>query len=568
MRKIHYFLLTVLSAALFASCSSKIGDMPAEYFQVEPQVLELKTGKIDALVTAKFPPKFFAKKATLTITPVLVGENGKELTAASATYQGEKVKGNAQTISYKEGGNGTQAASFVYEDGFQKSGLYVDLAVKAGKKEYKLPRVKIADGVVTTPALVSAKNLTPSLGEDKFQKVIQQTYEAEIKFLIQQANVRESELKSQGIVAINNKLKESKNNQKETISGIDVQSYASPDGPQELNTKLAEQRQKNTVNYLNKELKKQSVKSEISTKFTAEDWDGFKQLVQASSIQDKDRILNILATYSDPDQREAEIKKMSSVYKGLAEDILPQLRRSKIKMTLDILGKSDQEILDLVQKDPKSLTADELLYAATLVTDKNAKAVDYQAVIDNYSQDWRGYNNLGYVKYLNGDYAGAASLFEKAYSISGNSNTNYNLALVALVNKDYTKASSYLAAAQTQGAAAADLAEARAVIQIYNGDYTGAVASTQGKNSDVAALSQILVNDYNKATATLNAVKNPDATTYYLKAIVGARTNAKDQVISNLKSAIAKDSSMAKKALNDIEFSKYFVDQDFLSIVK
>ena len=552
--------MAFLSVALFASCGGKLSEVPADYFSVDPQVLELKTGKVDAIVTTKFPPKFFPKKATLTMTPVLVSADGKELAGTPVTYQGENISGNNQIILYKEGAVATQLASFIYEEGFEKASLYMTFAATVGTKEVTLPRVKIADGVIITSNLVTGKDLAPWLANDRFQKTVEETVEAQILFLIEQSNLRSSELNSKSVVDLISKLKDTETG---NIKGLNVQAYASPDGPEALNYRLAEQRQKVTVDYL----KKQTPIS-IGAKFTAEDWDGFKQLVEASDIPEKGLILNILSTYSDPDQREAEIRKMSSVFTRLADEILPQLRRSKINLTMEVLGKSDEEIVTLIKTDVNSLTADEILYGAnTLISSKSERAAAYQAVINNFPQDWRGHNNLGYIKFEEGDFDAAGTLFEKALSIASNATTNYNMCLISLVKGDFEKASSYLSTARARGAVERDLADARALIQIHNGEYAAAVTTVEGRSSNVAALAQILRRDYNKATATLGEIQNPTAITDYLKAIVGARTNNKNEVITNLRAAIEKDASLANRAKRDIEFAKFFTDSDFLKAI-
>ncbi|MDR0872924.1 MAG: hypothetical protein LBN27_05570 [Prevotellaceae bacterium] len=571
MKRNYYYIAALLVAALFASCAGKIGELSSDYVEVVPSPLELKAGKVDAAITAKFPPKYFAKKAILKVTPVLVSADGKEIAAESVSYQGEKVKGNDQVIPYKEGGVVTQNASFDYVDGFEKSELYLDLEATIGKKTQKLPRVKVADGVIITPTLVTGKSLTPTFAEDKFQKSVEQAIDAQVLFVINKYDIRDSEKKN-----LTNFLKKlaatTDSTANQALKGVEVQAYASPDGAEDLNSKLAGSREKATVDYLKAELKKQKLSAlgnSVSSKFTAEDWDGFKTLVEKSNIQEKQTILSILQNTADPEKREQEIKKLSSVFDQLATDILPQLRRSKLKLTVDVLGKSDAEIVVTVKKDIKSLNAEELLYGATLTTNAQEKATIYQAVVDQFPNDWRGYNNLGAIKFQQGDYAGATSLFEKALSISSlETKTNYNLGIATLATgKDYAKAASYLDKGKG-GVPEADYKDAQALIQISKGSYSAAATSVDKNNSNVAALTQILTANYNKANATLAAVQNPDATTDYLKAVVGARTANKQQVIDGLKAAITKDKSLAKKALTDVEFAKFATDADFLSIVK
>lgn len=562
MKKIYYYL-AFLSVALFASCGGKISEVPADYFSVDPEVLELKSGKVDAIVTTRFPAKFFPKKATLTMTPVLVSADGKELTGTPVTYQGEKVSGNNQVILRKEGAVATQLASFNYEEGFERASLFMAFTAQVGNRETQLPRVKIADGIIITSNLVTGKDLAPWLANDRFQRTTQETHEAEIRFLIQQSNLRNSELRQQPVVDLVSRLRNLQ--EATTINSLNVHAYASPDGPEELNRRLAEQRQRVTVDFL----RRQSPGTTIGARFTAEDWEGFQRLVEASNIPDKQLILNILRTQPDPDRREAEIRKMSSVFKQLADEILPQLRRSRINLTLDILGKSDEEIVNLIRTNVNSLTADEILYGAnTLLTSNSEKAAAYQAVINNSPQDWRGFNNLGYIKFIEGDYNAAAALFEKALNISSNATANYNLCLIALINNDFERATSFLTTARARGAVERDLADARALIQIHNGEFAAAATTVDGRSSNVAALAQILSKNYNKAATTLGGIQNPTAITDYLKAILGARTNDKNAVITNLRAAIAKDASLANRASRDIEFARFFTDSDFLAIVR
>jgi tetratricopeptide (TPR) repeat protein len=566
MKKIYYYLSTLLFTAALVSCGGKLSEIPAQYIQVNPEVLELKAGRVDAVITAKFPEKFFPKKAVLTVIPVLVSENGKELVGASATYQGEKVQGNNRAIPYKTGESVSQNVSFPFEEDFAKSELYLDFNLKTGKKEQKLPRIKVADGIITTPNLISARHLNPMLGNDKFQHNIDKAYEAEIKFLIQQSNIRSSELNSQKVKDLFSQIDNAKKSENQKIKSANVEAFASPDGPEALNYNLAQQRAKATVSLLNQDLKKTNVT--VDSKFTAEDWDGFQKLVSASNIADKQQILNILSNYSDPAEREAQIKKMSSVYKELAEDILPQLRRAKMKVTIETIGRSNEQILEYIEINPNELNVEELLYAATLVNKDDRKAKIYQIVIDNFPNDYRGHNNLGHIKFISGDVVEAAPLFQRAFDIENNSVTHYNMALIDLDRKDYKKAVSHLTEAKTKGASKDVVIEPEAMILIHDGKYSEAASSLTNTQINTAALAQILVKDYAKASQTLSVIKNPDATTDYLKAIIGARTNNKNQVISNLQAAIEQKKSLARKAKSDVEFSKFFVDPDFKEIVK
>ena len=341
-KKLYLPLLMAIVVALFTSCK-KMGPLSADYFTVTPQVLEAVGGKVPATINGKFPEKYFKKKAVVEVTPVLKW-NGGEAKGQSATFQGEKVEGNDQTISYKVGGNYTMRTSFDYVPEMAKSELWLEFKAKIGKKEITIPAVKVADGVISTSELVNNTlgNANPALGEDAFQRIIKEKHDANIMFLIQQANIRSSELKVGK--AFNEEVANVNAAENKKINNIEVVAYASPDGGVELNTTLAENRESNTQKMLNKNLKKSKLDVAVDAKYTAQDWEGFQELVSKSNIQDKELILRVLSMYQDPAQREQEIKNISSVYKTLADEILPQLRRSRLTLNYEIIGKSDEEI--------------------------------------------------------------------------------------------------------------------------------------------------------------------------------------------------------------------------------
>lgn len=566
VKKLYLPFLMVLVFAL-SSCSSKLGELSSDYFTTTPQVLEAVGGKVDVTINGKFPEKYFKKKAVVTVTPVLRWDGG-EVKGESATFQGEKVKGNDQTIYYKTGGNYTMKASFDYVPQMAKSELYLQFQAKVGKKEVTIPEVKIADGVIATSELVknTLANANTTNAEDAYQRVIKQAKEANIMFLIQQANLRSSELNSEAVKEFNATVKDVNADQKgKLMENIEITAYASPDGGVELNDKLAGQRQKNTESYINKQLKKEKIETNVDAKYTAQDWDGFQELVSKSDIQDKDLILRVLSMYQDPEQRETEIKNISSVFKNLAEDILPKLRRSRLTLNYQLIGRSDEEILEAFKNDPKVLNVEETLYASTLVSTDAEKENIFKAAVNNYPADYRAYNNLGELAYKAGNYDQAESYFKTALQKNPSSvEANTNLGLVSLIKGDKSAAETYLA----KGAGAASLDEAFGNYYIATGQYERAVTSFGETKTNSAALAQILTKDYNRAKSTLEGVKNPDAYTAYLSAILGARTNNAAMVISNLKTAVSKDSSLAKKAATDLEFAKYATNAEFQSLVK
>ncbi len=552
IKKLYLPLVALLVLAL-SSCG-KMGELSSDYFTTNPEVLEAIGGKVPVTINGKFPEKYMKKKATVEVTPVLRWKGG-EAKGQPAVFQGEKVEGNGQTISYKVGGSYTMKASFDYVPEMANSELYLDFKITKGKKTYTIPSVKIADGVIATSELPTAASSNASYANDAFQRIIKDAQTANIMFLIQQANLRNSELNSDDMKEFHKKVAEINADTKNyKLNNIEISAYASPDGGVELNTGLAENRENNTEKYMQRQLKKGKIDANLDAKYTAQDWEGFQELVSKSNLQDKDLILRVLSMYQDPEQRETEIKNISSVYKTLADEILPQLRRARLTANYDIIGRSDDEINEAFNTDAKVLSVEELLYAATLTNDNARKEAIFTKTTQLYPNDFRAYNNLGELAFAAGDAAKAESYFKQAASKNANApEVNANLGLCELVKGNVAAAESYLGKATGANAAG----EALGNLYIKQGQYDRAVNAFGDAKTNSAAQAQILAKDYNKAKATLSAIKNPDAMTDYLMAIVGARTNNASLVSSSIKSAIAKDASMAQRAANDREFAKF-----------
>lgn len=555
MNKLSGLALLIGSTVLLTGCNKKMNQFAADYFSTNPNPLEVVGTHVPATVTGHVPAKFFVKNATVTVTPVLVyGANEEK--AASMTFQGEKVRGNNPVISYENGGTVTIPVNYVYQPAMQKSELYLNFEVQQKGKQYVLPRVKVANGVVATAALANAGTLTPATANDKFQRIINEKYSADIHFLINQANLRKSELDSDEVLRLHRDLRAAAGDDRRQIEEINIESYASPEGSLEFNTKLAQNRETNTSSYLTKQLKKDNVTEfgELTANFTPEDWEGFQKLVAASNIQDKDLILSVLSMYKDPEQREREIRNLSSVFDQLAEEILPQLRYSRITASVNVIGKSDDELNKAFDTDPSTLTVDELLYTATLTDDLNRKKAVYSAATRLFPNDYRGYNNLGKVLYQQGDYDAAMASFKKAARLDANApESQMNQGLVALVNDDYRAANT----AFGKAAGLSDLSPALGLLYLKQGDVKAAVKAFGNDKSNNAALAHILNKDYSAAKSTLAAIPTPDATTYYLMAVLGARTGNEQMVTSNLRQAVKLDRNYATQAANDLEFARY-----------
>ncbi len=547
--------LAATGTVLLTGCGKKLNQFQADYFNVNPNPLEVVADRVPATVTARIPAKFFVKNAEVTVTPYLCFE-GQEVASQPYSFQGEKVRGNAPVVNYENGGTVTIPVMYEYQPDMMRSELQLAFDVRQGSKQYVLPRVKVANGVVATSTLADASTVTPALAQDKFQRVINEKYDADIHFLINQANIREGQLTTTEMLSLNEQLRNAANDPSRKIEEINVSSYASPEGSLDLNTRLAESREKNTTAYLDKKLKKDNITEfgELTANFTPEDWEGFQKLVAASSIQDKELILSVLSMYKDPEQREKEIRNLSSIFDQLAEQVLPQLRKSRITASINVIGKSDKELIDAFASNPKSLTIDELLYTATLFDNNADKMKVYNTAAQLYPNDYRAFNDLGMTQYAAGDYDAAKQNFAHAQRIApAATEPQMNMGLVSLMNKDYRQANQKFGAAAGQP----ELNDAMGTYYLMTGDPAAAVKAFGNAKTNNAALAQILTKDYSKAKSTLAGITAPNAMTYYITAILGARTNNDTMVNNNLRQAVKLDRSLAAKAAKDLEFQNF-----------
>lgn len=556
MKTNRILFLISASAIVMSSCSSKLGELSADNFKVTPNPLESKAGQVAVTIDGTFPEKYMKKKAVVTVVPELRYGNGQTAQGQAATFQGEKVQGNDRMITYKVGGNYTMKSNFKYVPEMQKSDLYMTFNAFVGKKQVPVPAVKVAEGVIATSELY--KNTLAGSGAciapDTFQRVRAQKQEAQIKFLINQANLRKSELKNNSVQEFVKMLKQiNADKEKLALNNVEVLAYASPDGGVKFNDKLAGKRQNASVDYAKKQLKNSKLTSEVTGKYTAQDWEGFQKLVLASDIQDKDVILRVLSMYQDPEEREQQIRNMSAGFRDLADGILPELRRSRMIINYETIGRSDEQIKEQYNADATKLSVDELLYAANLEDNNDAKEAIYKKTVDVYPNDYRAYNNIAAIEFAKGNDAAAKDYLAKALQINGNaSETNANLGLLALKNGSISEAENYIA----KGNMAGDYNKVVGSLNLAKGDYQAAEASLKGIDCNTTALAQILNKNYAGAANTLNAIKNKDGMTDYLQAILNARQGNNSAASAFLKSALQKDPSLATYANNDLELSK------------
>jgi Flp pilus assembly protein TadD/outer membrane protein OmpA-like peptidoglycan-associated protein len=575
-------LLIFLTATLLVGCGG-IKKMAKNYellgFKVQPEILEMHGDQVKLNINGTFPEKYFAKKAIVNITPVLKYNNG-EKAFKTVTVQGESVQANNSAIKYKAGGAVNYNDVITYSDDMRNSQLVLKIVASQGTKTVNFPEIKIADGVVSTPRLMeidphsylgSTKkiNTSPSAynpEESVFQRIVPDSRKADIHYQIQQAELRNSELTKEDIKALNAFLEQTKKDDKINLKNVEISSYASPDGAYELNDKLSGKRGTAAENYIKKEIKKKKITDvAIDSKATAEDWEGFKDLVKQSDIQDKDLILRVLSMYSDVTVREEQIKNMSATYKVLADKILPELRRSKVNVNVDLVGKSDEEILALSEINPDSLNRAEMLYAATLTNDQDRKLSIYKSFSRLFPDDWRGPNNEGYIYLEMNDISKAKAAFSSARKLDDNAYVLNNLGVCELHEGNFKQAEDLFMAALTAGK---EVKYNLVMVNIRKGNYTEAVQNAGTYATFNVALAKMLAGDNNGALRVLEDKKESTAMDAYLKAVIGARTSNDDLLINSLKSAVNKDATLAGKAKTDLEFYKYFENGAFQSAVK
>ena len=548
-------ILLAGAMALLTSCGGGLKSLSADNFKVNPHPLETEGGKVQATINGMFPEQYMNRKAVVTVIPELrFTKDGiqQKVQGQPATFQGEKVMGNDQVISYLLGGHYTMKRAFDYQPAMQQSDLYLTFDAKVGNKTVHVPAVKIGNGVIATSELYhqTVASAQPCVAQDAFQRITEQKQEANIRFLIQQAELRKSELQSNSVQDFVKMLQQIARDQEGlNLTDVEISAYASPDGGVQLNEKLANKRQQNTESYVRQQMKDAKLEGGISSEYTAQDWEGFQELVKASNIPDKDVILRVLSMYQDPQEREQQIKNLSQGFRELAEGVLPELRRARMTINYEVIGRDDDQIFEQYQKDASQLSVEELIYAASIATTDTEKENILKTTARLYPKDGRIYNNLGVLAMQQGKKVEAKQYFAQAGDVT---EASANLGLMALQAGDTQTAENLIA----KSAGAYGLSEALGNLHLAQGNYALAQQDFGYHPSNSAALAQLLNKDYERAQRTLKNVKDPDAMTDYLAAIVQARQGNRDAAASFLRSAIQKDPSLKAYADKDLEFKK------------
>lgn len=537
-------------------------------YTVTPDPLETHGGKVAVAVDVQYPEKYFHKKAIVTATPYLSYEGG-ETELKSETLQGEAVEDNFKVISYASGGSFSYSDEVDYVPEMMRSELLVKGVATVGNNQVDLPPVKIADGIVTTPLLADTDGKTIAFG-DNFKRIVPEEFVADIHYIINRYDVRNSELKQDDISGMKDFLVKANENDRVTMKGIEVSAYASPDGPVDFNTKLSEDREGSANRFLQRDLKQSKINVPEEEDFfkylnTPEDWEGFKTLMEESDIQDKDLILRVLSMYSDPVVREREIRNISEAFEEIKEDILPKLRRSVFTVQVEKVGWSDEEIKQWVTDNMDTLVLEELLYAASLFDDNETKLALYSKAREKYPKCVRAANNVGVVKLKMGDVSGAKEAFEAARDIKDHNIIKNNLGVVALAEGDMEAAQNMFSSAMGAGD---EVNYNLAIIKIKEGDYEAA-KSYLGASENFNNALVILLNGQPSHAIEMLRKLDETAKTNYLIAVAAARDEDVEIMYNALRAAVALAPDKIKEhAVKDVEFAEYWEEDLFKEIMQ
>jgi tetratricopeptide (TPR) repeat protein len=547
-------------------------------YTVTPNPIEMHGDSVQFSASGKFNPKLFQKKVTLTLTPVIKYANGGEKSLKPVVLVGEKSTGSGQKISYSSGGSFNYTSEkFPFEEGMRNSKVEIrgEGQVKTKKKAFE--PVVLADGTMAT-SLLARNDEKPMMAKDNFQKSAPANQTTHIYYVINRSEVRASEMKSEENKTFNTFMTDNTGSPWYNFKGINVSAYASPDGETDKNENLAKDRANSAIaamvnSFKGIKPKDKNIKSEFGKNkdqyqivVTREDWEGFRQLMEQSTMADKDLILRVLTMYTDPDQRRKEIKNLSKTYEELANNVLPKLRRAEIIANIEKMSRRDDQISRLATTNPDSLSVEELLYGANLTNDVNTKVQIYQAAEKQYGNDWRTSNNLGCALLMQNKLNEAGDAFRRAEKAAASEPAVYNnLGIVEARNGNR-------AAAMERYKKAGGSTEAKynmGILQIRMGQYSDAANNLSGFKGHNLALAQLMSGNPGAVNETINASPEKDAAhSAYLKAVAFARQGNTSEAITNLKAAVEKDNAWKAYAKDDAEFIKMRSDAGFTSIVQ
>jgi tetratricopeptide (TPR) repeat protein len=561
LKKVTIF--TLLLSIIF-SCST-IKDLE---YTVTQNPLHMKGGDVTLQINGKFVESGLNPKGIAEITPIFFCADGNEIPFVTEIYQGPKAAGNGKIVP-KEGLKFSYSSTIPYQKSMAEGEVKVRILFKMGSKEpQEIMSPKIADGTVITSLLVDLDNQVIMTDECNFKRTNSFTKTATINFSKGKHNISSKEMRDVDIKELLNFVKSSMDeNSRTAVKSIQINSFASPEGEVDLNNNLAQDRGNSAKKFLDSKFKRMKFNAAKEESFYSvaskgEDWNGFKAEVSKTDHEDKELILRVLQMTSDLNKREKEIRNMAKTYSFLEKKVLPQLRRATITVNYDEIGYSDDELKELVATNPDTLTLEEIIQASLNEDDMNTKLKNFNSAQNLFPNDWRIRNNIGYLLYNMGDIDGAEQSFEKALSITDNGIVSNNVGAVKHVK---AKKSSDEIKALFESSNTNESKYNIGLIQIEEGKYEESITSMGDNKSYNYALVNILAEHYDAASDALDNISN-GGKSYYLKAIIGARTSNNEMVMENLKAAFENDASLKGYAKKDREFISFFENSDFLSI--
>lgn len=543
MKKFTGFLALCAMVLAFASCSASRAEQMklAEKVSVSsnPEVLALVGDKIPADITVTFPAKYFHPAAILEVTPVLVYEGGEQV-GKTFKYQGEKVKDNYRVIASNVDNSVTEKVAFDYVPGVEKSYLELRSVAYYKNKTIEIPAIKVADGCNVTQLFASTEG-EYSFKKDNYKEVISESAEGQVMYDYNSATIKRSELRSDSVKELQAALDEIASDPRYTVTGTRVVAYASPEGGQQYNAKLSDKRAESAKKAWDKVTGGMKT-DDIQVKSMGQDWDGFKEAVQNSNIEDKELILRVLSMYSDPAVRESEIRNMSKVYTEINKNVFPELRRARFIADVDYKNFSDDELKELADKAVDVLDEEGLLRVASITSNADRKAELYKIAVSKFGSD-RAQFNLAVLSLNEGKPDQAASLLKKVSKVDGD--VNNALGVCELQKGNLDAAADFFRKAGTT--------EAKAnlgTIDILKGNYDAAVKNLEGTGSHNLAVAYILTNQLDKAEKSITC---KCARSNYLRAIIAARRGNS----SDVEKYLAQTGKMKEKAEKDVEFADF-----------
>lgn len=557
------FYLPILLA--ITGCSSEqFGTLTQKEIVSDPKVLELVGNNVDMTLSGTFPDHYFPKHGVLTITPVLRTPQG-DIEGESMTFYGEDVKNpGILIVPYNTGGAFTESQTIEYSPEMKQSELYAIFRAEINGKSVPIKQVKLADGIITTSSLVDVTEACPMVTHETLSGKTSSTGMGTIRYEIDKSKIRASQLESKDMIALVNTLKDLQKNTRSPQVSIEIFSTASPDGSPAINKKVSWQRNIAATTYMKSELKKFGLNIPIQTTILDADWEGLYNSILQSNLSDKTTIVENLKK-SNSNNRYKVLKKYINAHPNLFKnELLPPLRKSTITINTQTPGKSDEWLMTMMKNSADKLSLNDVLRGSSLLKNNDEKERSYLSIIKRYPRDWRAYNNLGALYIRMKKWDEAQNYLEQSHALQITPENDFNLGLIALHAKKYDEAENYFSNLPVS----TEWREAQGTIAIIMGDYSAAENFFGDIKSNNAGLSQILNKDYSKATITLEAISNPNDTTYYLKAVLGARTNNNNMVYNNLSKVHVLDESFADNARNDIEFSRYWKSCQFEGVLK